>query len=259
MPLNQVGHGQRAGAAHDHRPGLGPGPGHGRSRRRSAMPVSASIPQSDGQLVRVPIPELSQERRKELTKIAHKYAEQARVAVRNVRRDGMELLKKLEKDGKITEDEHRQPGRRGAEADRRPHQEDRRGAWRRRRRKSCRSEAMEALPASAEPEAARACRHHHGRQWPLGEGARAAAGRRPQARGRGGPPHRHRRGRARDPLPDPLWLLLGELEAPGGRDRRSHGPAAALSQQRDRGAGPQGRQAARHRRSEAACSPISCG
>jgi ribosome recycling factor len=64
-------------------------------------------PASDGQLVRVPIPELSQERRTELSKIAHKYAEQARVAVRNVRRDGMELLKKQEKDGKISEDEHR--------------------------------------------------------------------------------------------------------------------------------------------------------
>jgi ribosome recycling factor len=64
-------------------------------------------PASDGQLVRVPLPELSQERRAELSKIAHKYAEQGRVAVRNVRRDGMEALKKLEKDHKISEDEHR--------------------------------------------------------------------------------------------------------------------------------------------------------
>jgi ribosome recycling factor len=64
-------------------------------------------PQTDGQLVRVPIPELSRERRQELTKLAHKYAEQGRVAVRNVRRDGMETLKKLEKDGKISEDDHR--------------------------------------------------------------------------------------------------------------------------------------------------------
>jgi ribosome recycling factor len=63
-------------------------------------------PASDGTLVRVPIPELSQERRQELTKIAHKYAEQARVAVRNVRRDGMDFLKKLEKDGNISQDEH---------------------------------------------------------------------------------------------------------------------------------------------------------
>lgn len=64
-------------------------------------------PASDGQLVRVPIPELSQERRTELNKIAHKYAEQARVAVRNVRRDAMDLLRKMEKDGKISQDEHR--------------------------------------------------------------------------------------------------------------------------------------------------------
>jgi ribosome recycling factor len=65
-------------------------------------------PMADGQLVRVPIPELSEERRRELSKIAHKYAEQARVAIRNVRRDGMEQLKKAEKDGTMSEDKHRQ-------------------------------------------------------------------------------------------------------------------------------------------------------
>ena len=64
-------------------------------------------PQSDGQLIRLPIPELSQERRQELTKLAHKYAEHGRVAVRNVRRDGMDALKKMDKDGKISQDEHR--------------------------------------------------------------------------------------------------------------------------------------------------------
>lgn len=63
-------------------------------------------PMSDGQIVRVPIPELNEERRVELTKIAHKYSEQARVAVRNVRRDGMETLKKMEKDSDISQDEH---------------------------------------------------------------------------------------------------------------------------------------------------------
>ncbi|NIA67296.1 ribosome recycling factor [Pelagibius litoralis] len=63
-------------------------------------------PASDGQLVRVPIPALSEERRIELTKIGGKYAEQARVAVRNVRRDGMEMLKKMEKDSEISKDEH---------------------------------------------------------------------------------------------------------------------------------------------------------
>ncbi len=63
-------------------------------------------PQSDGQMLRIPIPELNEERRKELAKLASKYAEQARIAVRNVRRDGMEVLKKLEKDHKIGQDEH---------------------------------------------------------------------------------------------------------------------------------------------------------
>jgi ribosome recycling factor len=67
-------------------------------------------PQMDGQLIRIPIPELNEERRKELVKLAHKYAENARIAVRNVRRDGMEALKKLEKDHKIGQDEHRKLG-----------------------------------------------------------------------------------------------------------------------------------------------------
>ena len=67
-------------------------------------------PASDGQLVRVPIPELTEERRQEMTKVAGKYAEQTRVAVRNVRRDGMELLKRMEKEHEISEDEHRHWG-----------------------------------------------------------------------------------------------------------------------------------------------------
>jgi ribosome recycling factor len=64
-------------------------------------------PQLDGQLVRIPIPELNEERRRELAKLAHKYAEAARVAVRNVRRDGMDHLKRLEKEHVIGEDQHR--------------------------------------------------------------------------------------------------------------------------------------------------------
>jgi ribosome recycling factor len=64
-------------------------------------------PQPDGQMIRIPIPELTSERRTELAKLAHKYAEHGRVAVRNVRRDGMEALKKAEKDHKISQDEHR--------------------------------------------------------------------------------------------------------------------------------------------------------
>ena len=64
-------------------------------------------PQRDGQLLRIPIPELSEERRRELVKVAHRYAEQAKVAVRNVRRDGMDMLKRMERDGDISEDEHK--------------------------------------------------------------------------------------------------------------------------------------------------------
>ena len=60
---------------------------------------------ADGQLVRVPIPDLSQERRVELTKIAAKYSEAGKVAVRNVRRDGMDSTKKMQKDGQMSEDE----------------------------------------------------------------------------------------------------------------------------------------------------------
>jgi ribosome recycling factor len=65
-------------------------------------------PQTEGSTVRVPIPELNQERRVELAKVAGKYAEQARVAVRNVRRDAMDSLKKREKDHEISQDEHKQ-------------------------------------------------------------------------------------------------------------------------------------------------------
>jgi len=67
-------------------------------------------PQTDGNLIRVPIPELSEERRVELTKVAGRYAEQARVAIRNVRRDGMDSLKRMEKDSEISKDEHRDRG-----------------------------------------------------------------------------------------------------------------------------------------------------
>jgi ribosome recycling factor len=64
-------------------------------------------PATDGQLIRVPVPALNEERRQELTRVAGKYAEQARVAVRNVRRDGMDKLKKQEKDHEISQDEHK--------------------------------------------------------------------------------------------------------------------------------------------------------
>jgi ribosome recycling factor len=61
----------------------------------------------DGQNLRIPIPPLTEERRRELTKVAGKYAEQQRVAVRNIRRDANDDLKKAEKDGVISQDEHK--------------------------------------------------------------------------------------------------------------------------------------------------------
>src|SRR5882724_7834951 len=62
-------------------------------------------PSSEGQVIHLRIPELNEERRKELVKVAHKYAETAKVAVRHVRRDGMDALKKMEKDHQLSEDD----------------------------------------------------------------------------------------------------------------------------------------------------------
>ncbi|MBK9078086.1 MAG: ribosome recycling factor [Hyphomicrobium sp.] len=64
-------------------------------------------PIMDGQVLRLPIPALTADRRNELVKLAHKYSENSKIAIRNVRRDAMDLLKKLEKDGKMSQDDHR--------------------------------------------------------------------------------------------------------------------------------------------------------
>ena len=83
--------------------------------RTMAMAVEKAIrdsglglnPMGEGQVIRVPLPELNEQRRKELAKVAHNYAEAARVAVRHIRRDGMDALKKGEKDGDISQDDSR--------------------------------------------------------------------------------------------------------------------------------------------------------
>lgn len=62
-------------------------------------------PMSEGQLIRVPIPELNEERRQELSRVAARYTEQSKVAVRNVRRDGMDRLKRMEKEGELSQDD----------------------------------------------------------------------------------------------------------------------------------------------------------
>jgi len=67
-------------------------------------------PSSDGQIIRMSLPILSQERRKELVKLAHKYGENSKVALRNIRRDGMEHLKKMEKDSLVSKDDYHNIG-----------------------------------------------------------------------------------------------------------------------------------------------------
>lgn len=62
-------------------------------------------PQTEGQVLRIRIPELNEQRRKEMVKVAHKYAEESKIAVRHVRRDGIDVVKKLEKDGDMTKDD----------------------------------------------------------------------------------------------------------------------------------------------------------
>ena len=83
--------------------------------RSLAMAVEKAIrdsglglnPMGEGQVIRVPLPELNEQRRKELAKVAHNYAEAARVAVRHIRRDGMDALKKAEKDSVLSQDDAR--------------------------------------------------------------------------------------------------------------------------------------------------------
>ena len=107
---------------------LGCGPGHLTKHLRARWPSSEILgiddsaemvdrairesnlgfnPIVDGTNLRIPLPELNEQRRKELVKIAHQYAEQARVAVRHVRRDGMDNLKKAEKEGDLSQDDVR--------------------------------------------------------------------------------------------------------------------------------------------------------
>jgi ribosome recycling factor len=73
--------------------------------RESSLGLNPAV---DGQMLRVPIPALNEERREELKKVAGKYAEEGKIAIRNVRRDGNDQLKKMEKDGTFSEDESRQ-------------------------------------------------------------------------------------------------------------------------------------------------------
>ena len=159
-------------------------------------------PQMDGQLLRIPLPELNQERRKELSKLAAKYAEAARISVRNVRRDGMDLLKKLEKDGKIGQDDQHTKGDELQKLTDGHIKDIDAGA-------PCQGAGNHAgMTQARDPRPAPPCRHHHGRQWPLGEEAASAARGRPLCRHERGARDRARRLRSRAAEPDAVRLFL---------------------------------------------------
>ena len=147
-------------------------------------------------MIRLPIPDLTEERRKELAKLAGQYAEKARIAVRNVRRDGMDHLKADEKKHEISEDE-----RKRLEIEVQKLTDDTikeidaaRATPRKRKSSASEPRTRRAEGAAGHASGARAGpaprRDHHGRQRPLGEAARPAARRRPPGRGRSGAPSR---------------------------------------------------------------------
>jgi ribosome recycling factor len=182
-------------------------------------------PATEGQVLRLRIPELNEDRRKELVKVAHKYAEAAKVAVRHVRRDGLDTIKKLEKNHEISEDDQE---RLANDVQKATDGRSRRSisCLRPRKRKSSPSSYLlsehvrertkafvNRFPGSGscslgliDVERRRpcnrrtgsnrrsvACGDHHGRQRALGGGPRSAARRRPSPRRRGVAPRRSRR------------------------------------------------------------------
>ncbi len=90
MPLNQVATVSAPGTAHAQRAGVGPRERRAQVEKGIAQARLGLNPITDGQTIRLPIPDLTEERRKELAKLAGQYAEKAKIAIRNVRRDGME-------------------------------------------------------------------------------------------------------------------------------------------------------------------------
>ena len=212
-------------------------------------------PNNDGQLIRLPVPQLTEERRKEMVRLVHKMAEEARVAVRNVRRDVINDMKRAEKDGEMSRDELAAGPGRGPEADRRRGQVHRRpdGPQRGRDPRGL-SRGDDPHPAAHRPvrpgararERARAAPRRPHRDPGLGgdhHGRQRALGARPPPAGRGGAPRRRAgaeagragRGRRRHQGPDGLLVLHRELVAAAGRGRGPDGPL--LRADRPRGAG----------------------
>ena len=221
----------------------------------------------DGQNLRIPLPELNEERRKSLVKVAHDYAEKAKVAVRHVRRDGMDGLKKAEKDG--IDRPGRQPlhVRQGAKDDGRHDFRNRPLARRQGKGNhaglAC---ALRIWPAHGRIEPDRICRQLTKRAAPEhvaiimdgnGRWAKrawtAADPWAPQGR-RGGARDGAGRGRGRHPLSDAVCLFLGELAPSGSGGQRSLRPAEDLHPPRPRGTAPRECPYPHHRRSRAVCA-----
>jgi ribosome recycling factor len=179
--------------------------------RSNVQPVEKAIrsaglglnPITDGQVIRLPIPELTEERRKELAKLVGQYAEKAKIAVRNVRRDGMEHLKADEKKHQISEDE----------------------------RKRLETEVQKLTDDTIKEidVAAPSCRHHHGRQWPLGQKARSAARGGPSCRGGSCPENAQGCRQEWRGSPYALCLFVGKLAAIRRGGFGSQGPLGLLS------------------------------
>jgi ribosome recycling factor len=194
--------------------------------RSNVQPVEKAIrsaglglnPITDGQLIRLPIPDLTEERRKELAKICGQYAEKARIAVRNVRRDGMDHLKVDEKKHEISEDEHK----------RLEHEVQK-----------LTDDTIKEIDAA----------DHHGRERPLGRPAGFAARSRAPSRRRGRAQDAEGCRRCRRRSADALCLLIGELAAPRRRSQRAQGPACLLCRQGAGDASSRGRPAQADRRS----------
>ena len=174
-------------------------------------------PATEGQVLRLRIPELNEERRKELVKVAHKYAEAAKVAVRHVRRDGLDTVKKLEKNHEISEDDQERLANdvqkatdgidfgdrsvAGGQGKRNPHRLAQLCLFLTRFRDRerlpgidrCRTPPPPPPKDRIEPIGPLHVADHHGRKRALGRGARSAARRRPSPRRRGAAPRRSRR------------------------------------------------------------------
>ena len=236
--------------------------------KRNVGPVEKAIrsaglglnPIIDGQTLRLPIPDLTEERRKELAKLAGQYAEKARIAARNVRRDGMDTLKTDEKKGDISRGRAQAPRDRGAEADRQHDRRDRRRGAAPRKRKSWASDARRRQPMIGAGRARRRALPRHVAIIMDGNGRWAKKRQLPRVAGhggrRGGAQGRPRGARDGHRGADALRLLVGELAAARGGSRRPDGAAAAFHPQRPRRTGRDERPAARDRRLSRASRPI---